>query len=498
MTYITTAIAYPNGTPHLGHAYEYVLADFMARAAALRGNEVALVTGTDEHGQKIKDTAEREGLSPQELVDRNAAVFRDLHARLGVEYTRFVRTTEPDHVRAATELWNRLAAAGDVYRGNYAGWYSVRDERFVTEKETRLEHDGTRVVADTGTPVTWKEETCWFFRLSKYAAQVRRILADGTVKLEPRARVNEVLAFLDAEDEVSDLAISRPSERGWGIPVPGDPDSVMYVWVDALTNYLTGVGFPDPSYTERWPADVHVIGKDIVRFHAVYWLAFLLSAEIALPRSIVSHGFVTVGADKLSKSAGNAADPFGIIDNLGTDAVRNFLLRSIPFGEDGAWSVDSARAAYNADLANGLGNTAQRVITLASRTFGGVPDTGYGEHASLVDDAHDTAETFLAHATRGDSHRAVTALWDFTRRIDQALSDTAPWRLIKEGMEREAGEILTAALESVRIAAVLAQCAVPVGAGQILVQLGAGPSLHTKTTAGASLTPGRGVWERAR
>jgi methionyl-tRNA synthetase len=327
--YITTAIAYPNGDPHIGHAYEYIATDAIARFKRLDGFDVRYLTGTDVHGLKMAETAAKLGLTAAELAKRNSDVFERMQERLGASYDRFIRTSDADHYEASKEIWRRMNEAGDIYLGSYQGWYSVRDERFFTEDETE-ERDGKRYAIETGTEVTWTEEQTYFFRLSAYADRLLTLYREHPEFIGPDVRRNEIISFVSGG--LRDLSISRTT-FDWGVPVPDHPDHVMYVWVDALTNYLTGVGFPDTAseaFGKYWPADLHMIGKDIIRFHTVYWPAFLMSAGIELPRRVFAHGFINVKGEKMSKSLGNVVDPLVLVDEFGLDQVRYFFLREVP------------------------------------------------------------------------------------------------------------------------------------------------------------------------
>ena len=363
---LTTAIAYPNGPPHIGHAYEAIATDAIARFMRLDGYDVFFLTGTDEHGQKIQQTAAKEGLTARALVDRNVPQFRAMIARLNCSNDDFIRTTEERHYRASIAIWERMAAAGDIYLDKYSGWYSVRDEAFYNEAETRLDERGDRV-GPQGTPVDWVAEESYFFRLSAYQDRLLDLYRRVPDFVLPRERFNEVESFV--RGGLQDLSISRTT-FDWGVPVPGSPKHVMYVWVDALTNYITALGYPDTEsekFRRYWPADLHVIGKDIVRFHAVYWPAFLMSAGIELPRRIFSHGFLFNRGEKMSKSVGNVIDPFALANAYGVDQLRYFFLREVPFGQDGNYSHEAIAARINADLANDLGNLAQRSLSMIAR-----------------------------------------------------------------------------------------------------------------------------------
>ncbi|MET0867686.1 MAG: methionine--tRNA ligase, partial [Pseudorhodoplanes sp.] len=370
--YVTTAISYPNGVPHIGHAYEAIATDAIARFMRLDGYDVFFLTGTDEHGQKIQQTGAREGLTARELLERNVPRFRAMVERMNCSNDDFIRTTEPRHYEASKAIWEAMEANGDIYLAKYAGWYSVRDERYFAEDETRLNEQGTRLAIETGTPVEWVEEESYFFKLSAYQDKLLDLYARVPDFVLPRERLNEVASFV--KGGLQDLSISRTT-FDWGIPVPGAPKHIMYVWVDALTNYITAVGYPDKdgeTFQRYWPADLHVIGKDIVRFHAVYWPAFLMSAGIAVPRRIFSHGFLFNRGEKMSKSTGNVVDPFELADTFGVDQVRYFFLREVPFGQDGNYSYEAIAARTNAELANDLGNLAQRSLSMVAKQLGGV------------------------------------------------------------------------------------------------------------------------------
>ncbi|MBN9058906.1 MAG: methionine--tRNA ligase, partial [Rhizobiales bacterium] len=369
--YITTAISYPNGVPHIGHAYEMLATDTLARFKRLDGYDVFFLTGTDEHGIKMVQTAARDGITARELADRNVPRFQAMAEALNCSNDDFIRTTEPRHYRASEEIWRRMEANGDIYKDAYAGWYSVRDEAYYAESETEVRADGLRY-GPQGTVVDWVEEESYFFRLSAYEDRLLAHYEANRDFIGPDERRNEVVSFV--KGGLKDLSISRTT-FDWGIPAPGDPKHVMYVWVDALTNYITAVGFPDDkseSFERYWPADVHVIGKDIVRFHSVYWPAFLFSAGLQPPKRVFAHGFLFNRGEKMSKSLGNVIDPFALIEHYGVDPVRFFFLREVPFGQDGNYSHEAIINRINADLANDLGNLAQRSLSMIGKNLGGV------------------------------------------------------------------------------------------------------------------------------
>ncbi|MBW8911797.1 MAG: methionine--tRNA ligase, partial [Sphingomonas sp.] len=350
--YITTAISYPNGRPHIGHAYEAIAADAIARYHRQAGRDVRFQTGTDEHGLKMVQTARDRGVETRALADEMSGYFKAMDDRLNISYDRFIRTVEADHHAASQAIWEAMAAAGDLYLDRYEGWYSVRDEAFYDEKEL-VEGEGGEKLSPQGTPVEWTAEETWFFRLSKYQQPLLDFYTANPNFIQPDARRNEMIAFVSGG--LSDLSVSRTS-FDWGVKVPGSDGHVMYVWVDALTNYLTGIGYPDLDgpLGKYWPADLHLIGKDIVRFHTIYWPAFLMSANIALPKQVFGHGFLLNRGEKMSKSVGNVTDPIELADRFGVDPLRYFLLREVSFGQDGSYSEEAIVTCCNADLANNL------------------------------------------------------------------------------------------------------------------------------------------------
>ena len=357
---ITTAISYPNGRPHIGHAYEAIAADVIARFQRAQGREVFFQTGTDEHGLKMVQKARELGVEPAVLANEMSQYFIVMCAELHVEYNNFQRTMEPSHHRASQELWKRMAANGDLYLDRYEGWYSVRDEAYYDESEL-VAGEGGEKRSPQGTEVEWTVEESWFFRLSNYQQKLLDLYESQPDFIRPEGRRNEMTAFVAGG--LRDLSISRTS-FDWGVKVPGSEAHVMYVWVDALTNYLTGLGWPDETeaFAKHWPADLHLIGKDIVRFHTVYWPAFLMSAGLALPRQVFGHGFLLNRGQKESKSVGNVTDPVALAHTFGVDPLRYFLLREVAFGQDGSYSPEAIVARCNAELANSFGNLAQRVL----------------------------------------------------------------------------------------------------------------------------------------
>jgi methionyl-tRNA synthetase len=467
--YLTTAISYPNGPPHIGHAYEAIATDAIARFMRLDGYDVLFLTGTDEHGSKMLQTAAKEKLTPRELVERNVPRFKAMVERMNCSNDEFIRTTEERHHRSSAGIWQRMEAAGDIYLDKYSGWYSIRDEAYYDEHETRLTEKGERV-GPQGTLVEWVEEESYFFRLSAYQDKLLDLYARHPDFVLPKERLNEVASFV--KGGLRDLSISRTT-FDWGVKVPGNPKHVMYVWVDALTNYITAVGYPDadsPKFRRYWPADLHVIGKDIVRFHAVYWPAFLMSAGVEVPRRIFSHGFLFNRGEKMSKSVGNVIDPFALADAYGVDQLRYFFLREVPFGQDGAYSHEVIVNRINADLANDLGNLAQRSLTMVARQLGGMlPKPGTFSDA-------DQAMLALADGMIGKAreamktqqlHQVLNAVWTVVAEANRYFAGEAPWALAKTDPVRQ-GTVLYVTAEVIRQIAILSAPFMPSSADKLL------------------------------
>ena len=471
--YITTAISYPNDAPHIGHAYEAVATDALARLRRLQGMDVFFLTGTDEHGVKMLQTAKKQGITPAELADRNTPRFREMVAALDCSNDDFIRTREERHKRACEELWRRMEANGDIYLSAYAGWYSVRDEAYYDENELK-EGTGGQKLSPQGTPVEWVEEESYFFRLSAYQDKLLAHYEAHPDFIGPDTRANEVKSFV--RGGLQDLSISRTT-FDWGIPVPGDPKHIMYVWVDALTNYLTGVGFPDeqsPSFKRYWPPDVHIIGKDIIRFHAVYWPAFLMSAGVALPKRVFGHGFLYNRGEKMSKSVGNVVDPFVLVGDYGVDQLRYFLLREVPFGQDGNYSREGIVQRINADLANDLGNLAQRSLSMIAKNCGGVvPAPGdFTEADKAILSAADAALARVTHAIDVFAiHRALEIIWAVIANANRYFAGEEPWAHRKPNPKRME-TILYVTAEVLRQIAILVQPVMPESAAKLLDQLG--------------------------
>jgi methionyl-tRNA synthetase len=495
--YVTTAIAYPNGAPHVGHAYEYIATDAIARFKRLDGFDVRFLTGTDEHGQKVAETAAAAGLPTAELARRNSDAFQRMQEKLDISFDRFIRTTDADHHEASKEIWRRMEAAGDIYLGTYSGWYSVRDERFFTDSETDLNDDGTRFAVETGTAVTWREkEQTYFFRLSAYTEKLLAHYDAHPDFIGPEVRRNEVVSFVSGGLE--DFSISRTT-FDWGVQVPDHPDHVMYVWVDALTNYLTGAGFPDTGsdlFQRYWPADLHMIGKDIIRFHAVYWPAFLMSAGIELPRRVYAHGFLHNRGEKMSKSLGNTVDPAALVDTFGVDQVRYFLLREVPFGQDGSYSEEAIVNRINTDLANEFGNLAQRSLSMVAKNLGGVvPEPGKFDAADelLLATADGLLERVRTSYDAQAMHLALEAIWLMLGEANKYFSAQQPWVLRKGESTADQARfrtVLYTTCEAVRIAALLVQPVMPESAAALLDLLGQPQDQRAFTAIGARLAPG--------
>ncbi len=466
--YITTAISYPNGKPHIGHAYELIATDALARFQRLDGKDVYFLTGTDEHGIKMYQTARKEGVTPRELADRNAAEFKRMAEALNASHDDFIRTSEERHYLSSQAIWKAMAANGDIYKDSYAGWYSVRDEAYYGEDETELRDDGVRY-GPQGTPVEWVEEESYFFRLSAYQDRLLRHYEQNPEFIGPNERRNEIVSFV--KSGLKDLSISRTT-FDWGIPVPGDEKHVMYVWVDALTNYITGVGYPDENAElwPFWPADLHVIGKDITRFHTVYWPAFLMSAGIALPKRVFGHGFVFNRGEKMSKSVGNVIDPFALVDHYGLDQVRYFLLREVPFGQDGNYSHEAIVNRTNADLANDLGNLAQRSLSMIAKNCGGVvPQKGTLQEAdeAILKQATDALATAREAVKSQAIHTALAAVFAVVAEANRYFAGQEPWALKKTDPARMETVLWTTA-ETVRRVAILCQPYMPESSSKLL------------------------------
>ncbi|UDQ88895.1 methionine--tRNA ligase [Xanthobacter autotrophicus] len=466
--YITTAIAYPNGVPHMGHAYEAIATDCIARFKRLDGYDVRFLTGTDEHGIKMLQTAQKAGLTPRELLERNVPRFQAMVETFNLSNDDFIRTTEARHKISTQAIWEKMAANGDIYKSTYAGWYSVRDEAYYAEDETTLNDAGVRL-GPQGTPVEWVEEESYFFRLSAYQDRLLTYYAENPGFIGPDTRRNEVVSFVSGG--LQDLSISRTT-FDWGIPVPGDDKHIMYVWVDALTNYITALGYPDVDgdFAKYWPANVHVIGKDIIRFHAVYWPAFLWSAGLEAPKRVFGHGFLFNRGEKMSKSVGNVIDPFDLAATYGVDAIRYFFLREVAFGQDGSYSHEAIVNRMNADLANDLGNLAQRSLSMISKNLNGlVPTPGPlspEDEAMLV-----LADGMLAKSREAMDAQAIhlylNAVWAVVAEANRYFAAQAPWALRKTDPARME-TVLWVTAEVIRQVGILVQPVMPESAAKLL------------------------------
>ncbi len=471
--YITTAIAYPNGKPHIGHAYEAIATDAIARFQRLMGRDVCFLTGTDEHGLKMDQTARAAGKETLALADEMSAYFREMCAKLNISFDYFCRTTSEHHHKASKAIWRLLEAKGDLYLDRYEGWYSVRDEAFYDEKEL-VDGEGDAKLSPQGTPVEWTTEETWFFRLSKYQKQLLALYKKQPDFIRPDSRRNETIRFV--EGGLRDLSVSRTS-FDWGVKVPGSEDHVMYVWLDALTTYISGIGFPDNTeeWRKYWPASVHIIGKDIVRFHAVYWPALLMSAGLPLPKQIFGHGFLLSRGEKMSKSLGNVVDPIALADTFGVDALRYFLLREVSFGQDGSYSAEALVTRCNAELANSFGNLAQRILSFISKNCDGVLPWG-GDELEVDGELQAT----VAIACRLELPRAfeefsfsvgIEAWMRAVYACNQYVDAQAPWALRKTNPERMTA-VLATIFVCLRDLAIAIQPVIPRSAGLLLDQLG--------------------------
>ncbi|HJU18315.1 MAG TPA: methionine--tRNA ligase [Stellaceae bacterium] len=485
--FVTTPIYYVNDQPHLGHAYTTVACDALARFMRLDGYRVRFLTGTDEHGQKVEKSAQAAGVSPQQFTDRVSAAFRAMTRLLDISNDDFIRTTEARHVRGVEALWRVLEQRGEIYLGRFAGWYSVRDEAFYDESELV---DGK---APSGAEVEWLEEENYFFRLSAWQDRLLAYYEANPDAVAPKSRRNEVISFV--RSGLKDLSISRTS-FSWGIPVPGNPRHVIYVWLDALANYITEIGYPDvnnPDFTSFWPADLHMVGKDILRFHAVYWPAFLMAAGLAPPRRVFAHGWWTVEGQKMSKSLGNFITPDSIVETYGLDPVRYFLLRELPFGSDGDFSQRAMIGRLNGDLANDFGNLAQRVLAMINRNCdAAVPAPGPLSAAdnALLDHARALLPVLRDHMAEQAFHLALEAIWRVIALANRYVDEAAPWTLARTDRARM-NTVLYVLAEVIRHLAILVQPFVPGSAGRLLDQLAAGPEERDfRALAAAPLKPG--------
>jgi methionyl-tRNA synthetase len=500
--YITTPIYYVNGAPHLGHAYTSVAADVLARFKRLDGFDVFFLTGTDEHGQKVEAAARVAGIDPQSFTDNVSADFQDMARRMNISNDDFIRTTEARHKASAQAIWLKLQENGAIYLGAYEGWYAVRDEAFYDEEELITAPDGSKK-APSGAPVEWVIEPSYFFKLSAFQDRLLAHYEANPDFIAPQAKRNEILSFV--RGGLKDLSISRTS-FSWGIPVPGDEKHVMYVWLDALVNYITAAGYPDLTGPRGgyWPASLHLVGKEIIRFHAVYWPAFLIGAGLPLPEKVFSHGWWTVEGEKMSKSTGNFIDVRPLVDEFGLDTVRFFLLREVPFGNDGDFSRKALISRTNAELANGIGNLAQRTLSFIAKNAGGVvPPKGTLHEADnvLLELAGELPEKVRGALNRLAFHEALDEIWRLIRAADGYIDHQAPWTLRKTDTARM-NTVLFVLVSVLRVVAVLLQPFMPESMEKLLGQLGVAAdardyaALDTPLTEGAALPAPAGLFPR--
>ncbi len=483
--YITTPIYYVNDVPHIGHAYTTLACDALARFKRLDGFDVKFLTGTDEHGQKVEKSAQAAGMEPQAFTDKVSQNFRDLARAMNFSNDDFIRTTEPRHIRASQAIWKALMDAGQIYLGSYAGWYAVRDEAFYNEDELTEAPDGAKR-APSGAEVEWVEEPSYFFKLSAWQQPLLDFYQANPDFIAPPTRRNEVISFVNSG--LRDLSISRVSFK-WGVPVPNDDAHIMYVWLDALTNYITAVGYPDTEsgdYSTYWPATLHMVGKDILRFHAVYWPAFLMGDGLAPPKRVFAHGWWTNEGQKISKSLGNIIDPLWLVEQYGLDQVRYFLLREVPFGNDGDFSHRAIVGRINGDLANDFGNLAQRVLSMIGKQCGGrVPEPGAYDAAdqALLSLAHGLIDGQRDRYQAQAFNKAIEALFEAVGAANRYVDEQAPWALAKSEPARR-NTVLYVLAETIRHLAILAQPVMPDAAGRLLDQLAVGQGARDFTALG--------------
>jgi methionyl-tRNA synthetase len=491
--YVTTPIYYVNDSPHIGHAYTTLACDVLARFKRLDGYDVKFLTGTDEHGQKVAKSAAVAGVDPQAFTDRVSQNFRDLAQAMGFTNDDFIRTTEPRHIAACQAIWKALEEAGHIYLDKYCGWYSVRDEAFYDEKELTKGPDGQKL-APTGAPVEWVEEESYFFRLSAWQEPLLELYERNPDFIAPQSRRNEVLSFV--KGGLQDLSVSRTT-FDWGVKVPGNEKHVMYVWLDALTNYITAAGYPDtaaPDYVKFWPADLHMVGKDILRFHTVYWPAFLMAAGLQPPKRVFAHGWWTNEGHKISKSLGNVIDPLKLVERYGLDQVRYFLLREVPFGNDGDFSHRAMVQRMNSELANDYGNLAQRVLSMIAKNCdGAVPQRGTfsDDDTAMLDAAAALLPRLRDLMDRQLFHDALESVWVVIRAANGYVDRQAPWGLKKTDPARMQ-VVLYVLAETIRHLALVTQPFMPEASARLLDQLAVATDRRSfaALTAADALVPG--------
>ena len=500
--YITTPIYYVNGAPHIGHAYTSIAADVLARWMRLEGREVFFLTGTDEHGQKVAQAAAAAGQDPQAFVDGLAAEFADMAAKMNISNDDFIRTTEPRHKDGCAALWKVLADKGEIYLGHYEGWYALRDESFYGEDEIVTRPDGTRV-SPFGSPVEWVREPNYLFRLSQWGDRLLAFYEANPDFLGPLSTRNEILSFV--RGGMTDLSISRASLT-WGVPVPGDPDQVMYVWLDALANYITALGYPDPAAKRWtfWPADIHFVGKDIARFHTVFWPAFLMAAGLPVPKRVYANGWWTVEGEKMSKSVGNVVDPRDLVSEFGLDVLRYFLLREMPFGNDGDFNRRALIGRMNSELANDLGNLAQRSLSLIAKNCNAtLPDRGplTEDDTELLAQAAALPDAMRPKLLRQSYGEALDEAWRVIRAANGYIDRQAPWALRRTDPVRMAA-VLRVLADVLRQVATVLQPFMPDSMAAMLDQLAVPPdarsfaALSDILPGGLALPAPKGIFPR--
>jgi len=482
--YVTTPIYYVNDVPHIGHAYTTIAADVIARHHRQLGEDVFFLTGTDEHGQKIGRTAQESGEKPIELANRVVLRFKDLWEKLGITNDDFIRTTEDRHKKAVWEIFKKIRDTGDIYLGVYEGWYDVRNEAFITDSQYE---ECMELPESARPPLERLREESYFFRLSNYQQPLLEYYKAHPEFIRPINRRNEVISFV--EGGLRDLSISRTT-FSWGIPVPEDSKHIIYVWFDALTNYLTAAGFPDnmEQFGSTWPADLHLVGKDILRFHTVYWPAFLMSAGLPLPHQVFAHGWWTVDGEKMSKSLGNVVDPYRVIDEFGEDIFRYFLLREIPFGQDGDFSRGAIIGRINADLANGLGNLLSRTLGMIEKyAESRIPFPGGLESSDeeIKSRTLSTSQTVAVSLGEIAYNKALVAIWDLISLMNKYIDESAPWVLWKKGSIDRLNTVLWVLVETLRIIAILIYPFIPKSAQKIWERLGFESALEDERFQGA-------------